>query len=75
MFITIFGFLEVPLSIEIAQSGKYTIRLFDIQGKLLYTTIAGGINNTINVSTFVPGVYLAEIIKGQSTQRVRWVKM
>jgi hypothetical protein len=63
------------LSIEIAQSGKYTIRLFDIQGKLLYTTIAGGINNTINVSTFVPGVYLAEIIKGQSTQRVRWVKM
>ena len=63
------------LNIEITQPGKYTLRLLDIQGKLVYTSTAAGTINALNVATLAPGIYLAEIVKGENTQRVRWVKM
>lgn len=62
------------LYIQINQPGTFNIKLFDIEGKQLYTVTSANSMQAVNVSAFAPGIYIIEISMGEMVQRARWIK-
>lgn len=55
------------LNIQFENSGKSTLRVFDMLGNLVYSTIMTKNINTVNVSTLANGIYGIQIANEQNT--------
>ena len=55
----------LTLKIEGNVKMQYTASLFDMNGKLLKSKIADGIETTISMKTFVPATYFLKVIQGE----------
>lgn len=68
---------KLNITIENAESGAYTIRAFDMNGKILATHAANvekKYNTTINTGTWASGIYHIKIAKGSLSQTITVTK-
>ena len=72
---------NLSYELKINAAGNYTIKIFDLNGRLMYSEsgrgsgIGNSIRGTINADVLSRGTYIVEITTRKTTARKKLVKM